>query len=313
MILSASRRTDIPNYYSEWFLNRIKEGYLYVRNPFHARQISKITISPEVVDCIVFWTKNPEPMFARLGELGAYPYYFQFTLTGFGRDIESHIPHKKKVMIPVFRTLSDKIGRERVIWRYDPILFTDQYNPQYHLRAFEQIAKELYGYTSRCVISFADTYAKNKKSMEALGAFSLTEQDLTAFAGEIAQIAAGYNIKTASCAEAADLSSCGIEHGCCIDKEFIENITGCRIRAGKDRNQRSECGCIVSIDVGAYNTCRNGCRYCYANDSPERVSNTCRLYDAHSPLLCGSITKDDRITERDVTSWKESQLTLWDL
>ena len=136
MILSVSRRTDIPNYYSEWFLNRIKEGYLYVRNPFHARQVSKITVSPERVDCIVFWTKNPEPMFSRLDELDAYPYYFQFTLTGYGRDIESHIPHKKKVMIPIFQTLSDRIGREKVIWRYDPILFTDRYSPQYHIRAF---------------------------------------------------------------------------------------------------------------------------------------------------------------------------------
>ncbi len=313
MILSVSRRTDIPNYYSEWFLNRIKEGYLYVRNPFHARQVSKITVSPERVDCIVFWTKNPEPMFSRLDELDAYPYYFQFTLTGYGRDIESHIPHKKKVMIPIFQTLSDRIGREKVIWRYDPILFTDRYSPQYHIRAFEQIAKELHGYTSKCVLSFVDLYAKNKKSMEELRCFSLTEQDLTAFAAEIAQIAGRYGMRAASCAEAADWSSVGIEHSCCIDKELIEHISGCKIRAGKDRNQRNECGCIESIDVGAYNTCRNGCRYCYANDSPERVLQNCRLYDAHSPLLCGSLTKDDRMTERDAKSWKENQLTLWEL
>jgi hypothetical protein len=313
VILSVSRRTDIPNYYSEWFLNRIKEGYLYVRNPFHARQVSKITVSPERVDCIVFWTKNPEPMFSRLDELDAYPYYFQFTLTGYGRDIESHIPHKKKVMIPIFQTLSDRIGREKVIWRYDPILFTDRYSPQYHIRAFEQIAKELHGYTSKCVLSFVDLYAKNKKSMEELRCFSLTEQDLTAFAAEIAQIADRYGMRAASCAEAADWSSVGIEHSCCIDKELIEHISGCKIRAGKDRNQRNECGCIESIDVGAYNTCRNGCRYCYANDSPERVLQNCRLYDAHSPLLCGSLTKDDRMTERDAKSWKENQLTLWEL
>lgn len=313
MILSVSRRTDIPNYYSEWFLNRIKEGYVYVRNPFHARLVSKIIISPELVDGIVFWTKNPKPMFSRLDELDAYPYYFQFTLTGFGRDIEPHIPHKKKVMIPIFQTLSDKIGSKKVIWRYDPIFFTDQYNPRYHIRAFEQIAKELHGYTSRCVISFADIYAKNKTSMEALRPFSLTEQDLTAFAKEIAQIADSHKIKVASCAEAMDLSSCGIEHNRCIDKKLIEDITGCKIQADKDRNQRDECGCIESIDVGAYSTCKNGCRYCYANDSPERVLQNCRFYDAHSPLLCGKLTEDDRITERNVKSWKEKQLTLWDL
>lgn len=151
MILSVSRRTDIPNYYSEWFLNRIKQGYVYVRSPMNAHQISKIILSPEVVDCIVFWTKNPQPMLSRLHELAAYPFYFQFTLTGFGNDIEHHVPHKKKCMIPIFQELSRKIGKERVIWRYDPIIFTDKYTPEYHLKAFEQIAKELHGYTSKCV------------------------------------------------------------------------------------------------------------------------------------------------------------------
>ena len=144
VILSISRRTDIPNYYSEWFYNRIKDGYLYVRNPMNAHQISKIILSPEVVDCMVFWTKNPEPMLARLDELNGWQYYFQFTLTGFGNE---------------------RNGRQKVIWRYDPIIFTDKYTPEYHLNAFGQIAKELNGYTSKCVISFVDIYAKNKKKM----------------------------------------------------------------------------------------------------------------------------------------------------
>lgn len=139
MILSVSRRTDIPNYYSEWFLDRLKEGYLYVRNPINIHQISKITLSPEVIDCIVFWTKNPQPMLARLHELEPYPYYFQFTLTGYGNDIEPHVPPKKEIIIPAFRTLSRKIGKERVIWRYDPIIFTDKYSPAYHVKAFAQI------------------------------------------------------------------------------------------------------------------------------------------------------------------------------
>lgn len=124
MILSVSRRTDIPNYYSEWFLNRIREGFLYVRNPMNPRQISRIDLSPETTDCIVFWTKNPAPMLDRLEELKDYAYYFQFTLTGYGRDVEPNLPDKRKVLIPVFRALSEKIGKEKVIWRYDPIFLT---------------------------------------------------------------------------------------------------------------------------------------------------------------------------------------------
>lgn len=304
MILSASRRTDIPNYYSEWFLNRIKEGYLYVRNPMNVHQISKIMLSPEVVDCIVFWTKNPEPMFSKLDELDAYKYYFQFTLTGFGNDIECNVPHKRKSMIPIFQKLSHKIGREKVIWRYDPIIFTDKYNPAYHVKAFEQIAKELCGYTSKCVISFVDIYRKNQKNMKALNPFFLTENDLVMFGKEIAFIARHYDIKVATCAETIDLSSCGIEHNCCVDRELIEKITGCKIQADKDKNQRKECGCMESVEIGTYNTCKNGCQYCYANYSQESVFQSGKLYDVNSPILCGKIIQKDKITERKVKSLK---------
>lgn len=304
MIVSASRRTDIPNYYSEWFLNRIKEGCLYVRNPMNMHQISRISLSPEVVDCIVFWTKNPEPMFPRLDEFSGYPYYFQFTLTGFGKDIEPNVPHKKD-MIKVFQKLSHKIGRERVIWRYDPIIFTDKYTPEYHLKAFGQIAEELKGCTSKCVISFVDMYAKNQKNMKAIHSYALTENELLAFGKKIAEIACSSDIRAAACAETIDLRLCGIERNCCIDKELIEQLTGCRIRAKKDKNQRKECGCIESIDIGTYHTCKNGCVYCYANYSLERVLRNCEGYDAGAPLLCGRIGENDKVTERKVKSCKE--------
>lgn len=313
MILSASRRTDIPNYYSDWFLNRIKEGYVYVRNPMNPHQISKITLSPDMVDCIVFWTKNPKPLLPRLGELNAYPFYFQFTLTGYGTDIESNVWHKKEDVIPTFQNLSCKIGAQRVIWRYDPILFTDKYTPEYHLKAFAEIADRLRGYTEKCVISFVDIYAKNQKSMNALHAYFLAERELAAFAKKLAQIAGDNHIKAASCAEKMDLSVYGIEHNCCIDKGLIEQIIGCKIDAGRDKNQREECGCVESVDVGVYNTCKNGCRYCYANHSPESVAKNCRLYDVNAPILCGRIAQDDKITERKVKSFRQKQLTVWDL
>jgi len=163
MILSVSRRTDIPNYYSEWFCNRIKEGFLYVRNPMNAHQISKIDLSPEIVDCIVFWTKNPVNIFGRLDELQDYKYYFQFSLTGYGKDIEPNLPDKRKQLIPTFQKLSEKIGSERVIWRYDPILLNQRYVLEYHLKAFEEIAGNLRGYTEKVVISFVDISTKTQR------------------------------------------------------------------------------------------------------------------------------------------------------
>ena len=313
MILSVSRRTDVPNYYSEWFLNRIKEKYVYVRNPMNIHQVSKIDLSPEVIDCIVFWTKNPKPMLERLDELKAYKYYFQFTLTGYGTDIECNVPHKKEVIIPIFQELSKKIGKEKVIWRYDPIIFTEKYTPEYHLKAFEQIANALNGYTDKCVISFVDTYAKNKKSIEELKAKELDKKELLDFSKQLSIIASKNNMEIGSCAEIIDLEQCGIKHNCCIDQKLIEFIIGCKINACKDKNQRKECGCIESVEIGTYNTCKNGCKYCYANYSQKSVSNNCNKYNVMSPILCGEITEDDKINVRKVKSIKEEQLSIFDI
>lgn len=313
MILSVSRRTDIPSYYSEWFFNRIKEGYLYVRNPLNAHQISKVKITPDVVDCIVFWTKNPKPMLERLEELKNYHFYFQFTLTCYGKDIEKNVPHKKQVMIPVFQELSQKIGAKRVIWRYDPILFNDTYTKEYHLKAFRQIASALKGYTEKCVISFVDDYVKISKSMAELKPWKLTNNELKEFAKELSQIAKENGMKIASCAENIDLEEYGIEHNSCIDRKLIEEIIGCQIKTAKDKNQRTECGCVESMEVGTYNTCLNGCQYCYANYSKESVANNCKLYDAKSPILCGKITEEDKVTERVVKSIRQEQISLWNI
>ncbi|MBO5278018.1 MAG: DUF1848 domain-containing protein [Lachnospiraceae bacterium] len=298
MILSASRRTDIPNYYSDWFFNRIREGFVYVRNPMNFHQVSKIGLSPELIDCIVFWTKNPQPMLARLGELSAYPYYFQFTLTGYGKDIEPGVPYKKDRMIAVFQELSEKLGNSRVIWRYDPILFNAVYTKEYHLNAFGQIAEGLKGYADKCVISYVDTYAKNQKRMRELAVREPDEEEIRAFSGELARIAQGAEMEISTCAEKLDLSDCGIAHSHCVDKALIESITGCPLKVGKDRNQRAECGCVESIDIGCYDTCRNGCKYCYASRSDAVILKNCRNYNAASPLLCSELMPEDRVTER---------------
>ena len=309
MILSVSRRTDIPNYYSNWFLNRIKEGFLYVRNPMNTHQISRIDLSPDVVDCIVFWTKNPADMIEKLKYLEDYVYYFQFTLTGYGKHMEPNLPNKREELISTFRTLSEKTGKEKVIWRYDPVLISDRYTMDYHLKAFEEIASSLADDTDKVVISFVDLYAKTQRNTKELGIRQMTKNEMIRLAAQMAQIASKYHLIIESCAEQIDLQNVGIQHGSCIDKKLIEKLLGCRLLGEKDKNQREACGCLESIEVGAYNTCLNGCKYCYANFNDEKVKENVRLYDQDSPLLCGNIGPEDKITDRKVKSLKDPQLS----
>ena len=311
MILSVSRRTDIPAFYAEWFFQRIREGFLYVRNPMNPRQVSRIGLSPEVVDCIIFWSKNPAPMLERLDELREYPFYFQFTLTGYGRDIEPGLPDKRKEVIGTFQKLSEKVGKERVVWRYDPILVNGRYTIEYHLKAFEEIAGCLKGYTEKVVISFVDFYAKTLRNTKDLYIKSLSREEMKEIAEEMAQIAKSCGLVIETCAEQINLQDVGIRHGSCIDKKQIEKIAGCSLSAEKDKNQREACGCCESIDVGAYNTCRNGCRYCYANYHEEQVRKCIACYDVNSPLLCGRIEPKERVTDREVRSFRNPQLSIF--
>ena len=311
MIISASRRTDIPTYYSEWFFNRIKDGYVCVRNPMNIHQISKISLSPEVVDGIVFWTKNPIPMMPYLDKLNDYAYYFQFTVNSYGKDIELNVPNKNDIIIPAFRELSNRIGADRVIWRYDPILLTEKYTIDYHVNYFNELAKRLSGYTDKCILSFFYLYRNTQTHLKELNILPLGDKQMFELAERLVEIANKNNLIVESCAEKINLEKFGIQHGHCIDCSLFEKILNCKMNLSKDKNQRPECGCMESIDIGAYNTCKNGCRYCYANFSDKTVVKNTSVHNPYSPLIFGEIMSDDKIIERKMVSLKDTQISLF--
>lgn len=306
MIISASRRTDIPAFYSNWFFNRIKEGFLLVRNPMNAHQVSRIKLSPEVVDCIVFWTKNPRPMLSKLDGLKDYNYYFQFTLNSYDKTLEHGVP-SKKYLIKTFIELSERIGRERVIWRYDPIILTDVFTKEYHYKWFEYLAKNLCNYTDKCVISFLDLYKKTERNLKEIKIAILNKTDMEEIAYRLSSIASKYNLTMETCSEEIELEKFGVNHGKCIDDRLISKILNCNLIIDKDLNQREICGCVKSIDVGAYNTCKHECLYCYANFSKETVRKQVQEHNSKSPLLTGSLNGNEKITDREVKSYIEKE------
>lgn len=312
MIISASRRTDIPTYYADWLFNRLEEEYVLVRNPMNIHQIGKISLAPEVVDGIVFWTKNPIPMLDRLSELDKYNYYFQFTLNAYGKDVEPNIPSKNDVIIPAFQQLSKIIGRERIIWRYDPIFFNEYYTMEYHCKYFRMLAERLGPYTEKCTVSFLDLYRNTARNTKPLNIQPETMEQQIEIMQRFLKIADEYGLYIDTCAEEIDLEKFGISHAHCIDKKRFEQIGKYKLSVEKDPNQRPECGCIASIDIGTYNTCKNGCLYCYANYSHNTVVKNAQLHNPLSPLLFGEVGPDDTIKERKVKSCKDCQFTLFD-
>ena len=313
MIISASRRTDIPAYYSEWMFNRLKEEYVLVRNPMNIHQISKINLSPDVVDGIVFWTKNPIPMLKRISELDKYNYYFQFTLTAYDKDVEQNLPSKNNVLIPAFQQLSEIIGKEKVIWRYDPIFLNEKYTVEYHCKYFKVLASKLGDYTEKCTVSFLDFYRNAMRNMQPLKIQKETIEQQSELMQRFSEIAKEVGIYIDTCAENANFDKFGVMHAHCIEKDRLERIGKCKLDLEKDPNQRAECDCCASIDIGTYNTCNNGCLYCYANYSQKTVEKNMKNHNPKSPLLFGEVGEDDVIKEREMKSLKELQMTIFDL
>jgi hypothetical protein len=312
MIISASRRTDIPAFYSEWFVNRLKAGFVYVKNPLNSKQISNILLTPDKVDCIVFWTKNAQPMLSSLDKIDGmgYSYYFQFTLTPYDRSLERNLGNKQEIL-QGFKRLSERIGKQRVIWRYDPIIINERFSVEYHLQSFDKLCYELCGYTTKCVFSYVDIYAKMGKLVKEIIGNQVGIDNMNKIAQGFANIAKENQIILETCSEEIDLSQYGIHHAACIDQKTIESITGYAINSKKDKNQRQACGCIESVDIGAYNSCFHGCIYCYATLNDRMIQNNRRCHDVHSPLLIGQPEINDKITDRLVKSLKSTQVPLF--
>ena len=312
MIVSASRRTDIPAFYSEWLVNRLQAGWVMVRNPLNLRQVSKISLSPELVDCVVFWTKDAAPLMKNLEfvESLGYSYYFQWTVTGYGRRIEPNLP-KKSAIIRSFRELSGRIGPGRMVWRYDPVMVNSELTTDYHLRQFAGLCQDLQGYTDRCVFSYVDKYRKLGKRAAGLVDAGTNRQTLWDVAAGMAEIAGEHHISLEACCEEMDLSPLGIRPASCIDKRTIESITGYASNVQKAKGQRKNCGCAESVDIGAYDSCGHGCLYCYANSGERVVQENRQRHDSSSSLLIGHPCDSDHITERTMKSLNDRQDSLF--
>jgi DNA repair photolyase len=306
MIISASRRTDIPAFYSPWLMNRVRAGYCTVPNPFNRNQVSRVSLLPQDVDVIVFWTRNPRPLLAHLQELDdlGYRYYFQYTLLDNPRSLDPKSPGIE-AGIKTFRELAARVGPNRVVWRYDPIVLSAATPPDWHERTHVRIAEALAGHTTRCVVSVVDVYKKALGRLKQLKEKGVVVEDLpttpipAAVAGMLrtmAETAGHYGIELVSCAEDADFSAYGIRPGKCIDDDLIQRVFGLDVTHKKDASQREACGCVASKDIGMYDTCLFGCQYCYATSKFERAVRNYAAHDPDSSSLQNVIPSSDQPT-----------------
>ncbi|MCR5161522.1 MAG: DUF1848 domain-containing protein [Lachnospiraceae bacterium] len=310
MIINTGQRTDIPAFYSEWFANRLREGFVCVRNPYNPRQVSRYRLDPSVVDVIGFCTKNPEPMFPYMDLLKDFGQYWYMTITPYGRDIEPNVPDKHR-LLDDFRRLSDLVGVHSAGWRYDPIFLSERYTEEYHLRAFEQMASALDGYTETVVISFIDLYEKVKRNFPE--AQEVPRSARISLGREIIRIAADHGMKVRPCAEGDELAAYGADCSGCMTVPMYERAIGRRLIVPARKPNREACSCYLACDIGAYDTCMHLCRYCYANNDTERVLANRKRHDPSSPFLTGGYEEGDEIHDVPQETWIDRQMSIFDL
>jgi len=309
MIINTGMRTDIPAFYPEWLMNRIHEGFVYVRNPYNRLHVSKYSLSPEVVDCLAFCSKNPYPILKYIDELKEKNNMFWFiTITPYGEEIEPNVPHYDKV-IEDFKTLSNKIGKHAISLRYDPILINKDYTVETHIKSFEHIISKLKGYTEDVTISFLDLYWKVKRNCPDLRPPNDEEQII--IAKEFVKIGKDNNMTIHGCCENPKLEEYGVDISGCMSKELVEKAIGFKLKVPGNQSKRTEingnkviCNCLLGNDIGDYNNCMHLCRYCYANYDKTIVRNNYKLHNPNSPFLIGDSLPEDVIVGVKQQSWK---------
>lgn len=309
MILNTGNRTDIPAFYSEWFYNRIRAGFVLVRNPYYPQQVIQYRLTPAVVDCLAFCTKNPSPMLERLSEIAAFKQFWFVTVTPYGRDIEPHVPDQAQV-IEAFKRLSEAVGIEAVSWRYDPIFISEKYSLDFHRDSFERMASSLKGYTDHCVISFIDLYQKTRRNFKGIQAVTTAER--TEIGQAFATIASQNGMILRTCCEGVDLAPYGVDCSGCMTQAVLERAIGTSLKVPKNRHtSREGCDCLLGSDIGVYNSCGHGCRYCYANHDDQTVKHNMANHDPKSPFLIGNTMAEDIIKAAKQVSYLDGQLSLF--
>ncbi|MES2643865.1 MAG: DUF1848 domain-containing protein [Myxococcota bacterium] len=290
MIISASYKTDIPAFYGRWFRNRLRAGYCKMVNPFNAHQVFEVSLRPEDVDGIVFWTKNPGPFLDGLADVHerGIPFIVQYTINGYPRVLESRVVPADK-SIEHFRRIADTYGRLVPVWRYDTIVFSSETPPDFHRRNFERLASALEGATDEVVVSFAQIYKKTQRNMnEAAKEHGFTWSDppaseKLALVRELAAMARARGIQLKVCSQKAYVVE-GVQEARCVDAQRIMEVAG-RLVASKLKGNRKECGCFYSKDIGDYDTCPHGCVYCYAVTSTAVAARRFREHDPEGEFL----------------------------
>ena len=293
MILFASGRTDIPAFYSNWFINRVKAGFVDVRNPFNHNLVSRINFSD--VDLIMFCSKNPLPMIDKLKMLKV-PILFHVTITPYSKDVEPNIPDKRLIIEGV-KKLSLVLGIDNVVLRYDPIFLSDKYNVDYHIRAFDKLCKNLNGYVNKIIVSFMDEYKNVRSNKNILKYRAFTREDYKKIGEAFSKSAMDNGMSVQTCFEENDLTQYGFVKGECLSHELAYILTGKMFKSSNVRKEK-KCECVQMVDIGDYNSCMHMCKYCYANYDEKAVSSNFKMHDDNSSLLIGSIQSDDVIKVR---------------
>ena len=307
MIINTGTKTDIPAFFSKWLLNRIDEGFVCGRNPFN-NDIYRYSLNPKIVDCLCFCTKNPKPILRNIDKLDDFNQFWFVTINPYEKDVEVNVPNFKNV-IKSFEELSGTLGVNKVSWRYDPIFLTEKYDLDFHIDKFEEMASELSNYTNDCTISFIDLYQKVLRNFPE--AKDVTTEERLIIGENFSRIAKKYDIQMKTCVEGALLDQFGFDSSGCMTKQVIEKAIGNNLRIPKGKYTIRECDCIFGRDIGAYNTCLHGCKYCYANSNMKLVKRNQKLHNPDSPLLIGEVNDGDVVKEVNEPSFIDDQTRLF--
>ena len=295
MIINTGGRTDTVQYYSKWLLKRFEEGYVYSRNPLFPNKVTRYELTLDKVDCVVFCSKNYEPVLSDITKItDKFNTYFHYTITAYDKDIEPGVPSIKE-SIETLKKLSAVVGKNRLAWRYDPVLLTEKYTIQTHLDTFERMAEEISPYVDRCIFSFVEMYKKLQTNMPEL--IPISDEDKNIIAKGLGEIAGKYNIYLQTCGTNGDYSQYGIHSSGCMTLDTLGNANEIAFKKLKHKGMRQGCHCIESRDIGSYDTCLNGCKYCYANKNPRKAFDNYKYHNDNSPLLLGELKDTDTIMQ----------------